>query len=328
MRRGIQLATFALLLVAVGTASAGRVKKTPPIVIGVVLPSSTDRYFAAIQKGVSASAAANGFKVKLAVARRGGVKREIEAISKLTTAPVDALLVVPLADAALNSSINSAVVAGIETATAALDAPGSRRAFFYGPDSNAEGRAQAQRLLTTLHTAKRTGVVEYVITSCLPGAVQQRGRRLGFEAAMRANPYKKEFTVKRIGFYGTTTVPFQNRLLIRKVLAKLPGVDAVYAECAPDTVNWGVALREKKKQGVLVAGHEWYGAIFSLISQGWVSWSLGPSPYDMGYTAALRLFQFESAGTALPKGAVASKSVFATKATLAQIKAGPDYSLG
>jgi ABC-type sugar transport system substrate-binding protein len=326
MRRGALLTAVAGLLLAVaGAAPAALERKAPPVVIGVVLPPTSDPLFGAIQKGVDASAAANGFRPRYASTRRSATS-EASAIQTMIRAKVDALLVVPATRGPdLAASIDAAVAAGIETATAGFDVTGSRRVFFYGPNPAAEGRAQAQRLLLALHTQKRKGVVEYAITSCFPNAVVQRGRRVGFEAALRANPYKKEFTVKRVGFYGTSTVPSTNRVAIAHAYAKLPGLDAVYAECEPDTVNWGVLLRQKQNHSVLVAGHEWSPAIFTLVSQGWVAWSLAPSPYDMGYGASRLLFQFESQGTALPKGTIGSKSVFVTKTNIAQVKAGPDY---
>jgi ABC-type sugar transport system substrate-binding protein len=324
MRRGLGVAAVLALLLAF--AGAGQAKKAPPIVIGVVFQAGATPFDNAIQKGVDASAAIYGFRPRYVSPHKRSAAAAESAIQGLIRDKVNALIVVPATQSGdLASSVDSAVAAGIETATAGFDVTGSRRNFFYGPSPYAEGRAQAQRLLLTLHGEKKKGVVQYVITSCLPRAFQQSGRRAGFEAAMRANPYRKEFTVKRVAFYDSTTVPSTNRATIALALKKHPAVGAVYAECEPDTVDWGVLLRQKAKHGVLVAGHEWQPAIFTLISQGWVAWSLAQSPYSMGTATSRILFQFESAGTALPKGDVPSASVFATKANLKQIQASPDY---
>lgn len=327
---GVAAAAAVVLLPAGGAFGAPGSKtpkppKPPTVTIGVLLPSQSNPIFAAIQKGIEQSRATYGFKANYNFAKHGNSGDQISAIRQLILQKVTAIAIVPADPGAVSPAIDAAVAAGIPVATLYADATSSRRSFFYGPSAAAEGKAQAQHVLASLHALHRRGVVEYAVSSCLPKASAQVARRNAFAAVVRANPYAKEFQLKALGVFDTGTVPATSLIRVRKQLAAHPGVDVVYATCAPDTVNWGIVLRQRKNRTVLVAGHEWSPAVFTLISQGWIRWSLGQSPYNTGLTSTKLLYLHASLGSALPHGVVPALSVFATKATLAQIRAGVDY---
>jgi len=186
--------------------------------------------------------------------------------------------------------------------------------------------AQAARVLATLHAAHRHGPIDYLVSTCLPAASVQVSRRAAFAAALRSNPYAKEFQLRSVGVLDSTTNPDTSRLRITAALAGHPHLGVLYATCEPDSVNWGVELRARKRHDVLVAAHDWGPDVFTLIAEGWLPWSLGQSPYGMGLAAAKYLYLHGRLNQALPTGGVVSPSVFAVKATLSALRASPDYA--
>jgi ribose transport system substrate-binding protein len=313
---------LAIAGVAVG-ARAPKPPKVPKVTIGVVLPSVSSPVFAAVKGGIGASQATYGFHAKYIAEKPG---KELAAVQQLIALHASSIVIAPFGPGTANGAINAAVAAGIPVVTVVSDAAGSHRSFFYGPSPAAEGKAQALRVLAALHTAHRGGAIEYAVSSCLPAAAPQVERRTAFEAALKANPYAKEFQLKAVGVFDTSTLPGLSLRRIEKQYASHPKLAVVYATCLSDTQNWGIVLRRHNRRNVIVAGHDWAPAVFTLIAQGWIPWSLAQSPYNMGQQVAKLLYLHATQSQVLPKGVVPSVSVFATKANLRQIRTTLDFA--
>jgi ABC-type sugar transport system substrate-binding protein len=325
------LAIFVLLLGGVASTrwSAAPVQ-AKSITLGFILPDLTNPIFVPMRTGANKASSQFGFSLKLVGPTSGDVQGQIALMQDLVTAKVNGIIVVPADATGLNTSINSAITKGIPVATANLDAPGSNRAFYYGPNAKLEGQLEAKRTMTYLHYHGAKGVINYVITSCLPSVTGQLDRRAGFEQTVkRHDPYKNTFTMKEIGFYNTTTDPVKNLANVKNIYtAKKNQMKVVYAMCAPDTENWGKTIRQAHNHSLLIAGHDWLPQTLNLIGQGWIPWSLGESPYDMGFTSLKLMYQHVANGATLPHGILFAKSIFATKANLAQIRKSPDAQGG
>src|SRR5207248_1071222 len=115
---------------------------------------------------------------------------------------------------------------------------------------------------------------------------------------------------------------------IKNIYTAKSDVRVVYAMCAPDTENWGKVIKQHGNHKILIAGHDWLPQTLNLIGQGWIPWSLGESPYDMGYTSLRLVYEHVAQGKPLPTGVLFAKSVFATKKNLAQIRKSPDAKGG
>jgi ribose transport system substrate-binding protein len=322
-------ALLILALIAGGVAST-RWTSAPvqakSITLGFILPDLTNPIFVPMRTGASKAESQFGFTLKLVGPTSGDVQGQISLMQDMETQKVNGIIVVPADSSGLNTSINGAIAKGIPVATANLDAPASNRAFYYGPNAKLEGQLEAKRTMTYLHYHHKTGVLNYVITSCLPSVTGQLDRRAGFEQTVKNhNPYKGAFTLKEIGFYNTTTDPVKNLANVKNIYtAKSGKMQVVYAMCAPDTENWGKTIKQHGNHSLLIAGHDWLPQTLNLIGQGWVPWSLGESPYDMGFTSLKLMYQHAATGAALPHGILFAKSIFATKKNLAQIRKSPD----
>jgi ribose transport system substrate-binding protein len=317
-----------LVLAACGGATDA-VTPTPVatrLTFAFVLPDLQNPIFVPMRTGAEAAAKEFGFDLRLVGPQPAGVQGQISLLQDFTQQKVDGLIVVPVDATGVNPAIDAAVAAGIPVATANLDATGSKRAFYYGPDAKTEGALQAKRLMETLHSQGAKGVVNYVITSCLPSVSGQLDRRAGFETTTdKSNPYASDFTLKEVGFFDTSTDPAKNLSNVQNIYtSKSREMQVAYAMCAPDTQNWGKTLKDNNNKNIIVVGHDWLPGTLDLIGEGWVPWSLGESPYDMGYTPLKMLYENKTKGTALPTGAVFAKSIFADKTNLDEIRKSPD----
>ena len=75
-----------------------------------------------------------------------------------------------------------ATVTGVPLVTTELDAPNSKRAFFFfgGANTVDQGRFSADRVFQHFTEAGATGPINYVVTSCLPTVTGQQDRLNGF----------------------------------------------------------------------------------------------------------------------------------------------------
>jgi len=317
--------TLALLLALIPYAWPRSTAAAKQLTLGFVLPDLQNPIFVPMRVGAQDAAKKLGFNLRLVGPQPAGVQGQIALIQDLAQQKVDGLVVVPSDATALNTAINDAITANITVATANLDTVGSKRAFYYGPNARKEGELEAQRVLGTLHGRGARGTVNYIVTSCLPSVTGQLERRAGFETFVKTrNSYSRQFQMKEIGFFNTSTDPAKNLSNIQNIYTAKRDAQVIYAMCAPDTENWGKVLMDHGDHRLLVAGHDWLPGTLDLIGQGWIPWSLGESPYDMGYSSLKLIYDHLANGKHLPTGIIFAKSVFCDKSNLAQIRKSPD----
>jgi ABC-type sugar transport system substrate-binding protein len=337
-RRGLAAAVV-LAAVALGLATAaqstvrseaGPSAKRADITLALVLNDLTNPVSLPLRKGAEDAAKKYGFTLKTVGPSPSTAQEQISLMQDLTTQKVKGIVILPVDSAALVGSINNAVDAGIPVATTELDAPTSKRSFFYfgGSPPLLQGKLQADRVSAYFKAKKAKGTVNYLVTSCLPTVTGQQDRRRGFEQeAARLNRTNKQFKLKESGFANTTTDPAKNLVNVQNLYtAKHSKIQVAYAMCGPDTQNWGTVLRRNKDHKILVAGYDWLPATLDLIGQGWVAWAMGSSLYDEGLHTFTVLYNHVANNTALPTGSTHGTSIFATKRNLAQIRKSPDVT--
>jgi len=295
------------------------------LTLAFVLPDLQNPIFVPMRKGAQDAADKLGFTLKLVGPQPAGAQQQIALIQDLVQQKADGIIVVPIDSTALNPAINAAVAAGVVVATANLDAPDSKRAFYYGVNGRKEGEDQGTKTLDTLHGKGTKGEVKYVVTSCLPSVTGQQDRRAGFESVVNTkNTYASDFQMKEVGFYDTSTDPAKNLVNVQNIYTAKPDVNVVYAMCAPDTQNWGKTVKEHSNHNILIVGHDWLPGTLDLIGEGWVPWSLAESPYDTGYASLQLVYDHLANNKPLPSGSLFAKSVFADKSNLDEIRKSPD----
>ena len=234
--------------------------------------------------------------------------------------PVDSYALVP--------AINSAVAAGVPVATTELDAPTSKRSFFYfgGTPAAAAGMMPADKVSQYMKAHGATGDVNVVVTSCLPTVTGQQDRRKGFEQEIaKLNKSNKTFQLKEIAFANTTTDPAKNLSNVQNLYtANGSKMQVAYAMCGPDTQNWGTVLKRANDKKILVAGYDWLPQTLNLIGEGWVGWAMGSSLYDEGFHTFDVMYQHFANGKPLPKGFQHGTSTYAEKSNLATVRKSPD----
>jgi ribose transport system substrate-binding protein len=315
---------------SVGASSKASARSAPvDITLALVLNDLTNPVSRPLRKGAEDAAEKLGFTLKIVGPSPSTAQQQISLMQDLTAQKVNGIVILPVDSSALVTAIDAAVDAGIPVATTELDAPTSKRSFFYfgGSPTLLQGKIQADRVAAYLKSKGAKGTVNYYLTSCLPTVTGQQERRRGFEAEVAKLNKRNPFKLKQVGFANTTTDPAKNLANIQNIYtANRSKIQVAYAMCGPDTANWGTVLRRNKDRKILVAGYDWLPQTLDLIGQGWVTWAMGSSLYNEGLHTFTVMYEHFANGTPLPKGSTHGTSTFATKANLAQIRKSPDVT--
>jgi ABC-type sugar transport system substrate-binding protein len=317
----------AFFLVLTTTAQSSTAASHKQITLAFVLFDATNPVEVPARKGAEDAAKKYGFTLKTVAPSPTTAQAQIALVQTLVAQKVDGMLIEPVDSKALVPAINAAVEAGIPVATTELDAPGSKRSFFYygGTPTLQQGVIQADRVAAHLKAAHATGTINYVVTSCLPTVTGQQDRRRGFEQEAAKLNKTMPFKLHELAFANTTTDPAKNLTNIQNLYtAHQSDMQVAYAMCGPDTQNWGTVLKQNNNHKIFVAGYDWLPRTLDLIQQGWVAWSLGSTLYGEPLYALGVLYKHAANGTPLPTGTAHGSSTFATKANLAQVRNSPD----
>jgi ABC-type sugar transport system substrate-binding protein len=307
-----------------GGSGSGAAKK---VSLTLVLNDLTNPVSVPLRKGAEDASKKLGFDLDIVGPNPSTAQEQINTLKTVQSKKPGGIVILPVDTAALVSGINAAVDAGIPVATTELDAPDSKRTFFYfgGSPPLDQGKMSADRVFDTLQAKGATGTVNYVVTSCLPTVEGQQQRQKGFEDEVKALNATSDFQLKNVGTYNTTTDPAKNLANVKNIYtAKGADLQVAYAMCGPDTQNWGTVLKQKGDKDVLVAGYDWLPETLNLIEQGWVGWAVGSSLYDEGMHTFTVLYDHVAKGKPLPTGVTHGESTFASKVNLAEVRESPD----
>lgn len=316
-----------VLLSACGTSNqTGQSKK---YTLALVLDDLTNPVELPLRKGAKDAAAKYGFTLKTVGPSPATAQQQISLMQDLQSQKVDGVVILPVDSTALVPAINSMVSANIPVATTEIDAPDSKRVFYYfgGAVPLDQGKLEAQHVFKYFKDKGATGTINYVVTSCLPTITGQQDRRKGFEDEVAAENSGSPFQLTEVGFYDTTTDPAKNFANTQNIYtAKGQQIQLEYAMCGPDTQNWGKVLKANNDHHILVAGYDWLPATLDLIEQGWVGWAQGSSLYNEGLVSFTKMYQHVAQGAALPSGVVHGSSIFCDKNNVSQIRNSPDVT--
>ena len=333
-RRGTRIAlitAIATLLVGAGWGTAVAQTDASDVSIALVLNDLTNPVSAPLRKGAEDAAAEFGFDLTVVGPSPATAEGQISRLQDVATQEVDGVILLPVDSEALVPAIDALVDSGIPVVTTELDAPGSKRAFFFfgGANTLDQGRFSAERVFETLASRDAEGTLNYVITSCLPTVTGQQDRMNGFvERVTELNAEDYPFDLQQVGFYNTTTDPARNLANIQNIYtAEAGNIQVAYAMCGPDTMNWGLALKQNDDKGILVAGYDWLPGTLDLIEEGWVEWAQGSSLYQEGNHTAKVLFEHLANGTPLPEGALSGEAVWADRSNIDEVRNSPDVTM-
>ena len=301
-------------------ASQGKVKIT------FVIPELANPFYVPAIKGAQSAAKKNNVDLRVVGTQQFDVQQTIALVDDALATGAQAILAVPGNPTSLNHEIEKAEAKGVYVGTAILDAPASKRNFFIGHDTEAEGREQAMRVLRAMHRRSATGVVEAAITTCLPGSTGQERRRRGFTEGVKRNPYKATFQVKIIAYVNATGEPAKSLANHQNLLLAHPHLDVIYPMCAISTLDAGLVVKAKNRKDIIIAGHDWLPQTLDLIEEGWINWSVGERPYENAAKAVEWLAQAVRGTKPIPHGIFYSRAALATKANVDHVRKSPDAS--
>jgi ribose transport system substrate-binding protein len=322
------VALWGIVVAPSSAAGAGPVRASPDKVkITLVIPELANPFYVPGKKGARRAAEKYGVDLRIVGTQQFDAQQQIALLDDALTAGAQAILLVPGDPTSLNNEIAKAKARGVYVATVFLDAPKSKRDFFIGHDTFAEGREQGRRVLQALRQRGTTGVVQAAITTCLPGSTGQERRRAGFtEAVTTRNPFKSRFQVDIVTYLNATGEPAKSYANHQNLLLAHPGLKVIYPMCAINTLSAGEVIKAKNRKDVIIAGHDWLPQTLDLVEQGWIPWSVGEAPYDNCYRAVQWLAQAARGTNPVPHGLILTKTILATKANVAQIRKSPNAS--
>jgi ABC-type sugar transport system substrate-binding protein len=317
----------------IGKTGSSAASPGASVSLGLVLDDCVNPVELPLRRGAQAASKKLHFSLKIVCPSPVTAQQQISLMQTLTVQHPNGIVILPVDSVALVPAINAAISAGITVATTELDAPTSKRSFFYfgGTPPLGQGKMQADRVAAYFKRKHAKGNVNYYVTSCLPTVTGQQDRRRGFEqeAARLNGSGKYKFKLKEVGFANTTTDPAKNLVNITNIYtAAHSKIQVAYAMCGPDTQNWGTVLHRNGNHKILVAGYDWLPQTLNLIGQGWVAWSLGSSLYREGLYTFTVLYNHFAKHKPLLHGVHHGTSIFATKANLKKIRNSPDVKSG
>jgi len=312
-------------------SSSGEGMAPEDINIALILNDLTNPVSLPLRKGAEDSAAEHGFHLSIVGPSPSTAQGQIALMQDMQTQGADGIILLPVDSEALVPTIDQVIDSGIPVVTTELDAPTSKRAFFFfgGAAPTDQGRFSADRVFDTLIEQGVTGPVNYVVTSCLPTVTGQQDRKNGFTQRVVERNAEGPIQLFEVGFYNTTTEPAKNLSNIQNIYTAAAGdIQVAYAMCGPDTANWGTVLKQNDDHSILVAGYDWLPQTLDLIEEGWVAWAQGSSLYQEGKVTADILFDHLANGTPLPSGAQNGEAVWADQANLEEVRNSPDVNFG
>jgi ABC-type sugar transport system substrate-binding protein len=330
---GLAYLAAAALAVALATGSwtgAAAATAAKDITIALVLNDLTNPVSLPLRKGAEDAAAELGFKLITVGPSPSTAQGQIALLETMETQGAKGVVLLPVDSEALVPAIDATVAGGIPVVTTELDAPTSKRSFFFFGGANPvdQGKFSADRVFQHFKDAGAKGTINFVITSCLPTVTGQQDRMNGFVNRVAELNKGSPFQLQQVGFYNTTTDPAKNFANTQNIYTAEGGkIGLAYAMCGPDTQNWGQVLKQNNDHNIVVAGYDWLPATLDLIEEGWIAWAQGSSLYQEGNHTTKVLFDHLANGTALPTGAQNGDAVWADKSNIADVRNSPDVKM-
>jgi ribose transport system substrate-binding protein len=255
-------------------------QETKTIRIAVIPKGTTHEFW----KSVHAGAVKAGRELGVDVAWKGPLKEDdlksqIDLVQSFTAQAVTGMVLAPLNDSALVSSVKSAARAGIPVVVIDSDLKGSEHTSFVATDNRAAGRTAGDHMAKLLGGRGRVIVLRYQ-----EGSASTRNREEGFLEAVRKHP---AIAVRSDNQYGgaTTESAFsasENLLLAQG--AATGGVDGIFTPNESTTFGMLLALDKAKLAGKLkFIGFDASEKLIAALQGGKLHGLMLQDPFRMGY---------------------------------------------
>jgi len=253
---------------------AGRILslRKKPRRIGVLLPSVGNSFFGPLIEGMKkceGEYSDMGFSLSLSLLRGFSEEEHVEAIRKLSSSGVDALVLATLDSESVRNELSSLP---IPFATVNTDVSLEERLYYVGPDYRMKGEINAG----LLSLSERKGRI-----LVLRGSASVRGHAEmtdGFLSALSLRGHDAS-CVKVVD-----TLDDEER--VRRAVRD-EGADIIYAA----TSGGDVAAREAK-EGAFIFSSDVTDEIVRMVREGRIMWTVTQEPYEQGYKSIKKMCDF------------------------------------
>lgn len=246
-----------------------------------VIPKGTTHEF---WKSVHAGAVKAARELDVEVVWKGPLKEDdlksqIDLVQSFTAQGVSGIVLAPLNDKALVSSVKSAVRSGVPVVIIDSDLEGQEHVSFVATDNRAAGRLAGEHMKKTLSDGGKVVVLRYQ-----EGSASTHNREEGFLEAVRKASGLALASDNQYGGATTESAYSASENLLLAQNADKGGVDGIFTPNESTTFGMLLALDKTKLAGrVKLVGFDASDKLVAALRDGKIEGLVLQDPFSMGY---------------------------------------------
>jgi len=270
-----------------GNTSSSAPSPSGRLTLAVIPKGTTHEFWKSVHAGaVKASRELDVDIVWKGPLKEDDLKSQIDLVQSFTAQHVSGIVLAPLNDKALVSSVNGAVTAGIPVVIFDSALSGGNITSFVATDNRAAGALAAQHLAKLAQTSS-AGPDKVVVLRYQEGSASTRDREEGFlEGIAKAGA---QFSVVSSNQYGGATTESAFKAAERLLLAQnaaAGGVTAIFTPNESTTFGMLLALQKAQLAGkVKFVGFDVSDKLLAGVEQQQIDGLVLQNPFNMGYLA-------------------------------------------
>lgn len=269
------LAGIVLAAAPVRAAAPADGAKRP--VVAVIPKGTTHEFWKTVHAGAVKAGREEGAEILWqGPAKEDDRKGQIEVVQNFTSRGLDAIVLAPLDETALQRPVEAAVKRGIQVVVIDSDLKGKAMASFVATDNFAAGRLAAKRMGEALPQGGKVVVMRYQ-----EGSASNTHRENGFLEGLKE--YAPRCTVISSNQHAGVTAESALKTA-QNLLNRFPKVDGVFTPNAPTAFGMLRALQTAGKAGkVKLVGFDATAPLLAALKAGEVDALVVQDPFRMGY---------------------------------------------
>jgi len=287
------LLTVLLLLVGLAACdnkgkAGGEAGGKPKLTIAVIPKGTTHEFWKSVHAGaVKASRELGVDIVWKGPLKEDDLKAQIDVVQSFTAQGVSGIVVAPLSDKGLASSVHAAVQAKIPVVVFDSDLQGKDHVSFVATDNVAAGRLAGEHLAKLLGGKGKVVLLRYQ-----EGSASTANREQGFVEAMMKNPAIQVVSDNQYGGATTETAFSTSENVLAAQKAGEGGVDGIFCPNESTTFGMLLALQKAGLAGkVKLVGFDSSEKMVQGLSSGQIHGLVLQNPFNIGYLAVKTMVQ-------------------------------------
>jgi ribose transport system substrate-binding protein len=277
-----------LLFLTVLLTSCSRTRSTAPsdgsagLRIAVIPKGTTHEFWKSVHAGaIKASRELGVDIVWKGPLKEDDLKGQIDVIDSFVAQGVSGIVLAPLSDKGLASSVHHAVEAKIPVVVFDSDLQGADHTSFVATDNVAAGRMAAEELARRMGDTGNVVVLRYQ-----EGSASTSNREQGFLAAIKAHPGLHVVSDNQYGGATTETAFTTSENLLAAQHAATGGVSGIFAPNESTTFGMLLALRKSNLASKIhFVGFDASDKLTQAVREGAIDALVLQNPFNIGYVA-------------------------------------------